>query len=171
MCCQNWHLFCHRWLDFRFPWFKLCPQLRLCKYHGSFLRDTYSLLYCAFPRLMTCTIKCHFSIIISLLIWRNPYIDSKNSVFYTDSYIWMTIQCSTRIRFWSPLCLRHGLKNCPMINPLLYINIVHILQTDKPTYTWFFFHSKLNFAKLSNLMPCINKLYLSIHGPTSTKAV
>ena len=24
-----------------------------------------------------------------------------------------------------------------------------------------FFHSKINFAKLSNLMPCINKLYLS----------
>ena len=46
-----------------------------------------------------------------------------------------------------------------MIEPLLYLNIVHILQTDNPHINEFFY-PKINFAKLSKLMPCINKLYL-----------
>ena len=52
-----------------------------------------------------------------------------------------------------------------MIKPLLYINpgtkikYIYCKQIN-PHINWFF-HSKINFAKLSNLMPCINKLYLS----------
>ena len=65
-----------------------------------------------------------------------------------------TIQCSARIRFWSPLCLCHGLNNWTIIKPILYMNIVHILQTDKATHKWHF------FPKAFNLMPCINELYL-----------
>ena len=46
------------------------------------------------------------------------------------------------------------------VHIFIYIHIeVHILQTDKSTHKWIF-HWKINFAKLSNLMPCINKLYL-----------
>ena len=56
----------------------------------------------------------------------------------------------------------HGLNNWTLIKPLLYINIEHILQTDKPTDNWIFLHSNTNFAELSNLMLCINKLYLYI---------
>ena len=161
MCCQNWHLFCHCWLDFRFPWFKWCPQLRSCKYHGSFYRDRYSWVNCAFPRLMTCTqlgvifrstfLNWYGQIHTSILKIHNfTQIRTYGSLF--------TIQCSTRIRFWSPLCLRHGLNNWTMIKPLLYMDIVHILQTDKHING--FSYSKINFAKLSKLMPCINKLYL-----------
>ena len=73
----------------KFPWFKLCSQLRLCIFitalwsniMAHFLRDRYSWFNCVFPRLMTCANRCHFSINISLLIWRNPHIDSKNSQF------------------------------------------------------------------------------------------
>ena len=53
-----------------------------------------------------------------------------------------------------------GLNNWTMIKPFLYIITVHILQTDNPTHKWIFSFKKI-FAKLSNLMPCINKLYLS----------
>ena len=69
------------------------------------------------------------------------------------------IQRSTRIMFWSPLCLSQDLNNWPVIKPLLYLYMVHISQTDESTHKWIF-HSKTYFAKLSNLMPRIFKLYL-----------
>ena len=62
------------------------------KYHGSFFCgiDIHDWIV-RFLDLGTCAISCHVSINISLLIWKNPHIDSRNLYFNTDPYIWITI--------------------------------------------------------------------------------
>ena len=41
-------------------------------------------------------------------------------------------------RVLESIIFSQGLNNWAMIKPLLYINIMHILQTDKPKDEWIF---------------------------------
>ena len=75
---------------------------------------------------------------------------------HMNYYSYVFIQRCTWIRFPSPLCLSLDLNNWTVITPFQYLNISNVLQTDKPTLELFCFFIKKNFAKLSNLMPCIN---------------
>ena len=87
----------------------------------------------------------------------------------TDSYIWITIhhavQYTNHVLESILPSISHGRNNWTMIKPLLYINIYickYICCKQINPHINGFFHSKINFAKLSKLMPCINKLYLSL---------
>ena len=59
------------------------------------------------------------------MIWKNSQIDYKNALFIHEF---------VRIRLWSLLRLSHDPNNWATTRPLLYLDMVHILQTDKPTH-------------------------------------
>ena len=83
---------------------------------------------------------------------------------YRDSFVWTVFQYTfTAVHQfgWGPFCPSHDLNNLIMMaRPLWYFYIVLTLQIDKHTHMNRFFHSKITFTKLSNLMPRINNLYL-----------
>ena len=126
------------------------PNRIVNKYHGLFVLIDIHDWFVRFLDLWTFIIRCYFSISVYILIWRNPDIASKILIILIRIHTYellLTIPCSTRTRFCSPLCLIHGLYNRTMIKPILYINIVHILQADQPTYRWIPFSFKNQFRK------------------------
>ena len=154
MCCQNWHLFCNQWLDFKFPWFKLCPQLRLCIFltaliihiMAHFCGIDIQVWIVRFLDLWTCTIRCHFSVKL-FFYWYGEFhtMILKIHSFYTDSYIWIAIHL--RVQYTNqvlesivPLSWSKQFDDdkTSSVYKTRGINKVHLLQTNKHTHKWIF---------------------------------
>ena len=153
MCCPNWYLFCHQWLDFKFPWLKWCPQLRLCIFLTA--------LWIYISWLIFCGIDIHDWIVHFLDLWRVQLDVIFQSTFlywfreihtlileihnfYTDSYIWITIHHTMQYtnQVLESIVPSSWSKQLDDDKASSVMNVVHILQTDKPTHQWDFFIQK-----------------------------